>query len=61
MTDEQALTLARLMRDFNAREARITVGPFDLPEGYIVVELPQAGMPGNAYVVGIAPNGDASS
>lgn len=60
MTDEQALTLARLMRDFDAREAHVQVGAFDLPEGYVTVTIP-GGNAGNAFVAGIAPNGDASS
>jgi hypothetical protein len=59
MTDEQGLTLARMMRDFKASGARIVKEPFDLPDGYIGVTLDI----GNAgtYEAGVAPNGDASS
>lgn len=59
MTDEQALTLARLMRDFNATKASVQVGAFELPEGYVRVDL--SGPNSGGFIAGIAPNGDASS
>lgn len=59
MTDAQGQTVARLMRDFNVQEANITVGAFDLPEGWVQVTLPGATLDG-ALVAGIDPNGQAS-
>jgi hypothetical protein len=59
-TDEQALTLARLMREFNAERASLNLHPFDLPSGYVMLTLDARGADG-VLVFGIAPNGDASS
>lgn len=59
MTDEQALTLARLMRDFNATGVTLNLNWFDLPDGYAHVQLVAAGE--RPFEAGIAPNGDASS
>lgn len=63
MTDEQALTLARLVRDFNAERVALALQPFDLPDGYVMLTITPRGKPVQTQeiVFGIAPDGVASS
>jgi hypothetical protein len=61
VTDRQGIALARLLRDRpNAGRCTIYAKPFELPDGYIRVEIPTYHE--NVYFeCGIAPNGDVSS
>jgi hypothetical protein len=54
ITNEQRDTLARLTHDGEANVSFAQYGPFDLPSGYLMVEV-------RGITYGIAPNGDASS
>lgn len=54
ITDEQRATLARLTDNGEANVSFAQYGPFDLPAGYLLVEV-------RGINYGIAPNGEASS
>lgn len=54
ITDEQRATVARLTHDGEANVSFAQYGPFDLPNGYLMVEV-------RGVTYGIAPNGEASS
>jgi hypothetical protein len=58
MTDEQALALARLMRERSNSNSNVNVvrEPFDLPAGYLLVTFMVGG-----FTCGIAPDGSVSS
>jgi|GEM_PF-6106272 hypothetical protein len=56
MTGEQALALARLMRDRPDSNVSILRAPFDLPDGYLLVMFAVGG-----FTCGIAPDGRVSS
>lgn len=55
-TPDQGATIGRLVVDFRATDVVITYEPFDLPTGYVLVQLRPSG-----FVAGIAPDGRASS
>jgi hypothetical protein len=56
MTDEQALSLARLMSARTNSNVNIVREPFDLPSGYMLVTFVVGG-----FTCGIAPDGTVSS
>ncbi len=56
MTDEQALALARLLRQRPGSNVNIVRKPFDLPAGYLLVSFVVGG-----FTCGIAPDGSVSS
>ena len=56
MTDDQALALARLMRQRPGSNVSIVREPFDLPDGYMLVTFAAGG-----FTCGIAPDGSVSS
>ena len=56
MTDEQAVALARLMRQRPHSNVSIVREPFDLPAGYMLVIFVVGG-----FTCGIAPDGSVSS
>ncbi len=56
MTDEQALALARLMRERTDSNVNVVREPFDLPAGYLLVVFVVGG-----FTCGIAPDGRVSS
>jgi hypothetical protein len=56
MTDEHALTLARLIRGRATSKVKIVRDPFDLPAGYMLVTFVVGG-----FTCGIAPDGRVSS
>jgi hypothetical protein len=56
MTDEQALALARLMRQRRDSNVNIVREPFDLPAGYVLLTFVVGG-----FTCGIAPDGSVSS
>jgi hypothetical protein len=56
MSDQQALALARLMRERTGSNVSIVREPFDLPAGYLLVTFLVGG-----FTCGIAPDGSVSS
>lgn len=56
ITDEQALALARLMRERTDSNLHVVRGPFDLPPGYLLVTFVVGG-----FTCGIAPDDRVSS
>jgi hypothetical protein len=55
-TPDQGAAIGRLIADFRPSDVVITYEPFDLPTGYVLVQLAPSG-----FTAGIAPDGRASS
>lgn len=58
VTDEQGIRLAELIRQWKPLAVHVTVGPFDLPPGYLLVVLK---LRTTDYVLGMDTDGNCSS